>query len=69
MSVFDDMGDWGYCRFCDRLVLLEESGELTAHGTALSSQSCAGSGEEPTQPPEEREEYGPQPFGPRSEDG
>jgi hypothetical protein len=43
VSVFDDMGDWGYCKRCHRLVLVDDEGFLNAHTTALSSADCPGS--------------------------
>lgn len=55
MSVFDDMGPWGYCKTCHRLVLIhDDANVLIGHNRALSSGDCAGSGWPPTEdiPPE-----------------
>lgn len=63
MSVFDDMGDWGYCRPCNRLELLDDEGKIIAHsGTSLTQAECIGVGHKPWPEPKEREKYGPQPL-------
>lgn len=71
VSAFEAMGEWGYCRYCDRLELLTDEGKLEEHGPAFSSYSvesgykgCMGQGRTPTEPPAEREQYGPQPLTP-----
>lgn len=53
MGVFEDMGDWGYCLPCDRLILLEENGSIMGHTSALSSAECRGTGEQPWPEPKE----------------
>lgn len=64
VNVFEAMGEWGYCRYCDRLELLTDDGKLSEHNGAMSSANCVGNGTDPTEPPAEREKYGPEPLTP-----
>lgn len=64
VNVFEAMGEWGYCRYCDRLELLNDDGTIGEHGRSMSSSACVGIGTTPTEPPAERERYGPEPLTP-----
>lgn len=64
VNVFEAMGEWGYCRYCDRLELLDPEGKMENHAGAMSSADCLGIGRYPTEPPAERERYGPEPLTP-----
>lgn len=64
VNVFEAMGEWGYCRWCDRLELLDDEGNMIDHGGSLTSSPCLGVGRQPTDPPPEREHYGPEPLTP-----
>ncbi len=55
MNPFDQMGDWGYCKVCHRLILMLEypEGLLPDHNRALTSLKCEGSATKPTKPKEQ----------------
>lgn len=64
VNVFEAMGEWGYCRYCDLLELLNDDGTISDHSGAMTSATCRGVGKLPTEPPPEREKYGPEPLTP-----